>query len=135
MILVDAGYLVASAKVRDQLHYRAVAWSAAIDEPLVVTEYVLVETVNLLSSPGDRPKAHRVVARACAGSPWLYLPASEQLFQTGLALHRQHRDKAWSLIDCISFAVMRERGIDRAPAHDHHFQQAGFDALLRRDPP
>jgi uncharacterized protein len=44
-------------------------------------------------------------------------------------------DKSWSLTDCISFAVMNDRGITRAMAYDHHFEQAGFEALLRRDPP
>ena len=32
------------------------------------------------------------------------------------------------------FLVMRQHGIRQALAHDHHFEQAGFDALLRRDP-
>jgi hypothetical protein len=30
---------------------------------------------------------------------------------------------------------MGERGIQRASAYDHHFEQAGFEALLRKDPP
>jgi len=29
---------------------------------------------------------------------------------------------------------MTERGIRQALAHDEHFEQAGFEALLRRDP-
>ncbi len=29
---------------------------------------------------------------------------------------------------------MRERGLTRALAYDIHFQQAGFEALLRHDP-
>jgi predicted nucleic acid-binding protein len=37
--------------------------------------------------------------------------------------------------DCISFYLMDERGILRALACDIHFEQAGFQALLRRDPP
>jgi len=30
---------------------------------------------------------------------------------------------------------MREHGITRALAHDIRFEQAGFEALLRQDPP
>src|SRR6266851_7667037 len=52
-----------------------------------------------------------------------------------LRLHAQRLDKEWSLTDCISFVVMERRGISRALAHDQHFEQAGFEALLRRDPP
>jgi uncharacterized protein len=40
------------------------------------------------------------------------------------------RDKEWSLTDCISFVVMKERGLTEALTADHHFEQAGFKALL-----
>jgi uncharacterized protein len=32
---------------------------------------------------------------------------------------------------CISFAVMAELGLNEALTADHHYQQAGFRALLR----
>jgi predicted nucleic acid-binding protein len=35
----------------------------------------------------------------------------------------------------VSFVVMERLGIRQALAYDHHFEQAGFEALLRRDPP
>ena len=41
------------------------------------------------------------------------------------------RDKNWSLTDCISFVVMKDRGPTQALTADHHFEQAGFKALLR----
>jgi uncharacterized protein len=47
-----------------------------------------------------------------------------------VALFAQHHDKDWSLCDCTSFVLMRERGITHALAADHHFDQAGFTALL-----
>jgi hypothetical protein len=34
------------------------------------------------------------------------------------------------MTDCISFVVMQERGIFEALTTDHHFQQAGFRAIL-----
>jgi uncharacterized protein len=37
---------------------------------------------------------------------------------------------SWSLTDCISFEVMRARGISDALTGDHHFAQAGFRVLL-----
>ena len=52
-----------------------------------------------------------------------------------LKLHADRPDKFWSLTDCITFTVMQQRRITRALAYDHHFEQAGFEALLRRDPP
>jgi predicted nucleic acid-binding protein len=134
MILVDTGYFLALAQPRDALHVRAVAWSAAVTEPLLVTEYVLWETVNGLSAPVDRPKAHRLLQIVSSSAGYEIVRASAELSQAGLQLHAERADKAWSWTDCISFVVMAERGIPRALTHDHHFEQAGFDALLRRDP-
>ncbi|MBI2194218.1 MAG: type II toxin-antitoxin system VapC family toxin [Planctomycetes bacterium] len=61
--------------------------------------------------------------------------ASPSLFVEGLNDHKEHADKEWPLTDCISFLLMEQRGIQNALAYDQHFEQAGFSALLRRDPP
>jgi predicted nucleic acid-binding protein len=53
-----------------------------------------------------------------------------RVYQAGFGLFAARPDKAWSLTDCISFAVMRERGLSEALTGDHHFEQAGFRALF-----
>lgn len=135
MILLDTSYVLAAVRPRDALHNRAVAWSNVIAEPLLVTEYVLWECVNFLSSPIDRPKAHAVVAQLRASAGIEFIDASRELLNEGLRMHASRPDKAWSLTDCVSIVLMQERSITRALAYDHHFEQAGFEALLRRDPP
>ncbi len=50
-----------------------------------------------------------------------------------MALYRGHQDKQWGLVDCISFVVMRERGIRDALTFAQHLTQAGFNALMRGD--
>ena len=96
---------------------------------------MLLEVVNNLSMPVDRQRARRIVNFVRTDPAYEMLSASRRLFQAGLEIHSQRPDKEWSLTDCISFHVMRDRGITKALAYDHHFEQAGFEALLRRDPP
>ena len=135
MILLDAGYFLALFNPRDHLHEPAVAWTQRIEEPALVTGHILWECVNAFSSSEHRPSAHAIVRYVRSAPGFHFLPASEALFEAGLRLHLNRPDKAWSLTDCISFHVMRDRGITKALAYDHHFEQAGFEALLRRDPP
>ena len=61
MILLDTGYFIALFRPEDQLHQRAAAWSLYLNEPLLVTGYVLVECVNALSRPKERPPAHALI--------------------------------------------------------------------------
>jgi predicted nucleic acid-binding protein len=135
MIFVDTGYLLALLNPRDELFQRAQRWGAAVHEPLLITEYVLCELVNTFSAPLDRPKAHAVIDEIRLSANWELIYATPQLFSEGLSRHRARPDKDWSLTDCISFHLMEQRGLQQALAFDHHFEQAGFEALLRRDPP
>jgi predicted nucleic acid-binding protein len=57
-------------------------------------------------------------------------PLSEELYGRGLTFFERHRDKEWGLTDCISFVVMRDRGLTDALTADAHFRQAGFRPLL-----
>ena len=46
-------------------------------------------------------------------------------------LLKSRQDKEWSLVDCVSFVLMRQRGIFEALTTDHNFEQAGFVRLLK----
>jgi len=54
------------------------------------------------------------------------------LFADGFGLYQGRPDKEWGLVDCVTFVVMKKRGITEALTADEHFEQAGFQALLRR---
>lgn len=134
MIFVDTGFFIASLLPSDQLHHRAHAWAALARPPFLVTEYVLVEMMNQLTRSRDRPRAIAAADRMLNPHAYEFIHASPPLLASGLELFRRRPDKLWSLTDCISFNIMRERGITQALAYDEHFVQAGFDAVLRRDP-
>ena len=61
----------------------------------------------------------------------VFIPASAALFDAGLKLFAARYDHTWSLVDCISFVVMKQRRLKEALTADRHFVQAGFRALLR----
>ena len=134
MIFLDSGYFIALFNPNDELHLRAHLWSRRLEEVFVVTEHVILECVNAFSKPADRGSARALVQHVKTHSGYLWIDASPRLFRAGMSLHEDRPDKEWSLTDCISFRVMNEHGITRALAYDRHFEQAGFEALLRRDP-
>ena len=57
-------------------------------------------------------------------------PAKSVVIADAFYLH-QHADKKWTLTNCASFVIMRERKVTDALTGDRHFEQAGFAALLK----
>lgn len=130
---LDTGFLVALVVEDDQYHERALELADQIEEEgrhVVTTRVVVAEIGDALASPGYRERAAEHIA-ALQRSPTVdIVPLTEELFRRGFELYRDRRDKAWGITDCISFVVMRERGIQEALTTDSDFEQAGFNALL-----
>lgn len=128
---VDTFALLAMLNGADAHHAAAMHWMNTSRRPLVTTEWVLTELLDGLCAPRSRPAAIAVEQRLRADRRVRIIGSSAALFRRGLALYGGRLDKAWSLTDCISFVVMQDRGITEALTGDHHFEQAGFVALLK----
>jgi len=135
VIFVDTGYLIALTDPDDALHARALAWARCVRGPYVTTDGVVLEFFSHFAGPVARPRALAVYDRIRLWTDWTSEPMSRDVVDAGIALFRARPDKYWSLTDCTSFVVMADRRMTQALAYDHHFEQAGFEALLRRDPP
>lgn len=126
---LDTGYLVALALVRDEHHVAAQKhWRGVLREPLplLTTSLVFNEVVTFLNRRGHHAKALEM-GGVLLGSRWIECAqVDERFFREAWQLFRQHADKRWSLTDCTSFVVMRERGLTTAFGFDEHFAQAGF---------
>lgn len=130
-VFADTSYYAAVLSPKDALHEIAVEWADRNHYPIIVTEFVLLELGNSLRLLENR-RLFLVLLDIIRNDPRTTLiPASTELLNAGLILYRNRVDKEWSVTDCISFVVMRERGLTEAVTADHHFQQAGFRALLR----
>jgi predicted nucleic acid-binding protein len=57
--------------------------------------------------------------------------ADQTVLDRAVDLYQHRQDKGWSLTDCTSFLIMGDEGINDALTGDHHFEQAGFNVLLR----
>jgi predicted nucleic acid-binding protein len=129
-VLADTSYYVAPLNQGDVYHTLALRLSRELRCPVVTTEYVLLELGSALSQRKDRRLFTGLVAQLRADTETTIVRSSSELFESGLALFTRRKDKDWSLIDCISFVVMKQPGVAEALATDHHFGPAGFRVLL-----
>lgn len=67
---------------------------------------------------------------AILGVEWI----DQAMHTTGMASVLAAGRRALSLVDCVSFATMRDLGIDDVFAFDEHFAEQGFACLPRRSP-
>ena len=131
-VFADTGYWVALLNPRDQHHGSVKKVSSALGQTRIVTsEMVLDELLAGLSEPPVRAIAISAVSGILANPNVEVVPQTSLQFREAFDLYKTRADKGWSLTDCASFNLMKERGITEALAHDGHFEQAGFVALLR----
>jgi uncharacterized protein len=136
-IFADTSYLVPLLRKSDFLRARAFELAAELlpHVRIVTTDLVLVELLNYFSEHGAlaRQRAFEMLTKLRSDSGYDILSVTGDVFDKAAKLYRRAEDKSWSFTDCSSFVIMRERGIRDALTYDHHFQQAGFRALMRED--
>ena len=132
-IFVDAFYWVAVINTRDQWHDRAVEVGQTLEESaLVTTESVLTELLNFFGEygPSFRLRTGHLVQTLLEREDIEVVEQTHAAFRAGVELYKARPDKGYSLTDCISMNLMRERGLTEVLTHDHHFTQEGFSVLL-----
>jgi len=130
-VFADAFYFIARFNRRDQHHEKALSLSLSPLVHLITTEWVLLEVADGLANSEVRPRIRDIIRSLRQSPASEVVPVSSGFLDEALDLYDQHRDKQWTLTDCTSFIVMRERGITEALTGDRHFEQAGFIALLK----
>jgi predicted nucleic acid-binding protein len=120
----DAFFYLALFNRRDHNPERVREFTASLRGLLVTTEYVLAEVGDAMATSRLRQAFPRALRRLRSEPAVEIVPGSTGLFQRGVQRYEDRPDKQWSLTDCISFAVMEERGIREALTGDRHFEQA-----------
>lgn len=132
-IFVDTFFYVDAMSQNSDLRTKAEKAVAAIGQAqFVTTDLVLTELLNYYADykPFIRKAAANLARNLLANAKTEVIQFSHQDFLEGLTFYESRLDKGYSLTDCISMNVMRERGIIEVLTHDHHFAQEGFVVLI-----
>ena len=131
VVFADTFYFFALLSERDAFHEKAVAFSETYSGRILTTGWVLTELGDGWSKPQLRGELLPLIEGLRSDESTEIVSFSDELFEEGLQLYSERPDKEWSLTDCLSFVVMEREGLTEALTGDHHFEQAGFVALLK----
>lgn len=130
-IFVDTLFVIALINQCDQYHQRASELGDNLEAyPLITTDAVLLEIANALAR-NYKNEAVETIEHFFASDEVEIVRLTPELFEQAFTLYKTHQDKAWGLVDCISFVVMKQAGVTQALTFYQHFVQVGFQALMR----
>ena len=104
------------------------------DVRLVTTDEVLAEFLTMLREAGPvlREKAAETVRAILKNPNVTVIAQSRDTFLRALDHYAERKDKEYSLTDCASMSAMAADGIREALTNDHHFEQEGYVALIKK---
>lgn len=130
----DTSFFIALLSADDNFHNLALEYARQPSRrPFITSTWVLVELGNACSAPPRRILFEKTIAALQDHDTAAVLEPEQADFERGVKLYLARMDKRWSLTDCISFVSMSEHSLTEALTSDHHFEQAGYRALLRSE--
>ncbi|MGD2183108.1 type II toxin-antitoxin system VapC family toxin [Lusitaniella coriacea] len=130
---MDTLYWIAITNPKDQWHQQAkIVRDTLQATQLVTTELVLIEFLNYFCTYGSQMRRTvALVTRTILEQPEVeVIWHVRDAFNWGLTLCENRLDKGYSLVDCVSMEIMRQRAIADILSQDKHFAQEGFNLLL-----
>lgn len=132
-LFIDSAYVIALVNRRDKYHPEAVSLAHRYNKrKFVVTDAILFEIGNALARQ-FRESAANIFDQFLDSPEVEIVYTTPERLEKAITLYKLMADKQWSLVDCVSFELMRERGINEALTPDHHFTQAGFRTLFAKE--
>jgi predicted nucleic acid-binding protein len=126
VIFVDTGFFFALASEKDPDHARAAeVWEGfrgrRLADLLLTTNHVVMECITLTRTRIGHQAAVVMGERLYSEKMARIHHATADDERAAFAYFKQHRDKDYSSVDCLSFAVMNKLGISEALAVDDDF--------------
>ena len=129
-LLADTGALLALFNRRDEYHRQANAFvRTQARTRFVLTELILSETVTRLRARSDAARAADIGTALLNSGRYDVVFVDAALVESGLSNLRTFSDKRLSLVDAVSFAVIRTLALDGAFTFDRDFRDCGFKAF------
>jgi predicted nucleic acid-binding protein len=125
MIFVDTGAWFALSVESDPDHAVATKFVTENREPLVTSDYVVGELLNLFVFRRQKEKGIRWISRVLNSDGVQLISIDTQQFNEACHVYTAFMDKAWSFTDCTSYVVMKHLSIRKAFSFDSHFRQFG----------
>ena len=130
-IFIDTMYVVALVNENDEYHKIACELSEKYENSsFVTTDAVLVEIANALAR-NYKEQAVEIVEYFRSSDEVEIVHLNPGIFQKAFQRYKMYLDKTWSLVDCISFEVMKEKKLTDALTGDKHFEQTGLNRLMK----
>ncbi len=133
-VFLDTSGLIALTDTDDFWHSRAVrVWQDLLLQKrrLVTTSLILIELADGLAKVHFRSVAIQLKDALSSSQNVELIQVDERLEAASWQLFRERSDKEWGMTDCASFSLMTERGLSDVFGLDHHFEQAGFNLLIK----
>ncbi len=127
MIFVDTSAVLALADTRDSHHHEAVASLESMmseGHALLTHNYVLVESAALLQNRLGLESSLAFLSDAERFTVHWVSPSDHA---EAVALLKDRNRRGLSLVDCMSFVVMRQYAVMTALAYDADFEAEGFE--------
>lgn len=134
-VFVDTAALIALGNKQDSFHPAAWQKQQALvknQTQFISSDFVIAEFCNAFSRVKLRATAVQMVNSIYQSKAWTVISINEDLMAKSLALFTQMQDKEWGLVDCSSMIIARDNQINCIFTADKHFEQAGFEILLKQ---
>ena len=132
-VFVDTGAWLALADRRDKYHGAATAVYPQLLQQhprLVTTNLVIAESYALIRYRLGHEPGIRFLRSLRQSQRLLHLYPDETVELAAEQLLEKYADQDFSLVDAVSFVVMRQHELAQVFAFDHHFQVMGFTLVV-----
>jgi len=133
-VFIDTVAFVAINNKNEQFHKSSVE----INKNLLMNKvqyytsnFVLDESITLLSKRIGHEQTVDFCEKISKSGLIKVIHISETIEKQAWQIFKKYSDKEYSFTDCTSFAVMKNFKIDSAFTNDHHFEQMGFEILIK----